>query len=157
MGWAIREDPVVELLEKLRAKHDLPKGRWKAWPRMPPMPALLQQLYDVMGGGPLFGGALVLTAPDAVNYPLRSPDDDGILEVVAHGAKFATLRDGSFLVVTPVHQRAKPTQWLVVHGSAADPEKWPVLAMSLLELLQRLAHDDTFDPAGRYGVFGDYD
>lgn len=114
-----------------------------------PMPALLQQLYDVMGGGPLFGGALTLRACEQL----------ALLPESGTALAFADLPGGTSLATVPKRgvEPGVRTSWLVIRGKKGPIESMPVLARSLLELLQRFENADAFDPKPRYGTVGDFE
>jgi hypothetical protein len=136
MGWAIREDPIETVWERLRQKHAME-------PPVEPMfeedmvPATLVAFYDAFGGGSLHGGALRVLPPEKVcRLPFES--DERVYAVC-----FARLTDGSCLAYVPMRRYGDGTYW-VVRADARKPtaRSATVVARSLLELFQRLAEED---------------
>jgi hypothetical protein len=136
IGWAVREDPIGAVWERLRQKHAMepPTGEMFGEEMVP---ATLVAFYGTFGGGSFHGGSLRVLAPEKIGR-LELEGSESVYAVC-----FARLKDGSCLAYVPMRQHGEGTYW-VVRADARRPsvKNATVVARSLLELFQRLADED---------------
>jgi len=149
VGWAVREaDKLDALLRRVSAEHITRPGVNVGGPRPEEgvrarehesdSPPALGRFYPHTNGADLFGDALRILPVGSV----EPADWAGI----HRGLRFATLRDGSFFVLSPEQGLEYPGRYDPMFRPVAycrpdnvsKPGRNPVVALSFTELLQRV-------------------
>jgi hypothetical protein len=137
IGWAVREDAVEEVWERLRQKHAMepPTGEMFGEELVP---ATLVAFYGSFGGGSLHGGLVRVLPPEKLgSLPIESDPH-------VHAVCFAQLTDGTCLAYVRMPRHGDKAYWVVrVDARKPSARNAAVVARSLLELFQRLADEDT--------------